>query len=126
MRKSIVFTVLVLFCTSEALAWGVTGHRLVASIAFRQLSVAERDATVVILKKHPRYNQDFDDRMPANVAAAGPGTQNEWLFQQAALWPDMARDFHGALAQPGIRSQRNLASSRGCRMAHIAPVYSAQ
>jgi hypothetical protein len=97
MRRFIACLVLVLFCTNEVLAWGVAGHRIVASIAFRQLSVPQREKVIGVLKEHPRFEQDFKERMPPYIESAGPASQNEWLFQQAALWPDLARDFHGSL-----------------------------
>lgn len=99
MRRVLVCLVLVLFSASNVLAWGVHGHRVVASIAFRRLDVAHRDAVVAILKEHPRFQQEFDEAMPANIEGAGIATKNEWLFQQAALWPDIARDYHGNLRE---------------------------
>lgn len=99
MRKLLTATILVMFFTSDALAWGVAGHRIVASIAFRRLSVPEREQVIDLLKNHPRYEQDFFERMPAYIASAGAATRNEWQFQQAALWPDIARDFHGQLKE---------------------------
>src|SRR5258707_1201174 len=76
---------------SPAQAWNATGHKIIASIAFRQLTPAEQAKVVAILKRHPRFTDDFADQMPADVRGADEATQNEWLFQQAAVWPDTVR-----------------------------------
>jgi hypothetical protein len=97
MRKSLIVMVLILFCASQALAWHDGGHKLVAAIAFKRLTPDERKKVLEILKHHPRFDPDFDDQMPGSVAAGSDERQQEWLFQQAAVWPDMARQFHGNL-----------------------------
>ena len=43
------------------------------------------------MKNHPRYAEDFDYYMPAAVKTGDEAMRNEWLLQQAAIWPDMAR-----------------------------------
>lgn len=72
-------------------AYNATGHKVVASICYRQLNASQRLEIIELLKKHPRYNDDFRDVMPDNVKNGDAETQGEWLFQQAAVWPDMAR-----------------------------------
>ena len=47
---------------------------------------AQRQAIVEILRKHPRFGSDF--RIPDFVR---PEQEGEWLFQQAAIWPDTVR-----------------------------------
>src|SRR5262245_58938940 len=84
----------ILICTlavSPVQAWNATGHRIIASIAFRRLAPDEQATVVAILKRHPRFGQDFDEQMPAEIRAGNEATRNEWLFQQAALWPDTVR-----------------------------------
>ena len=76
---------------SPALAWNAAGHRIIASIAFRQLAESEQAEVVAMLKKQPRFVRDFADEMPEEVRSGGEKAQNEWLFQQAAVWPDMVR-----------------------------------
>jgi hypothetical protein len=76
---------------SPALAWNAAGHRIIASIAFRQLSEEEQGQIVALLKKHPRFAADFAEEMPEEVRSGDEKAQNEWLFQQAAVWPDMVR-----------------------------------
>lgn len=75
----------------EARAWSEAGHKIIASIAFRQLSDRAQVKLGELLKHHPRYEEDFARHMPAEVASGSAKMQNEWLLQQAALWPDMAR-----------------------------------
>ena len=92
MRIALSSLLLGLLLVSPALAWNATGHKLISSIAFRQLKVAERERVVAILKRHPRFTQDFADEMPPNVKSENaPAIQNEWLFQQAGVWSDIVR-----------------------------------
>ena len=78
-----------------AFAWNAHGHRVIASIAFmrlepyRQLEIANR------IRKHPRWDQDFAAKMPEVVKDGDEQVQAEWIFQQAAVWPDMPRGFRG-------------------------------
>jgi hypothetical protein len=39
------------------------GHKIVASIAFRQLSPDKQKKVVALLKKHPRFEDDFAAKM---------------------------------------------------------------
>jgi S1/P1 nuclease len=76
---------------SPAIGWNATGHKIIASIAFRRLTGDEQARIVAILKRHPRFAEDFGDQMPEEVRGADVAAQNEWLFQQAAIWPDTVR-----------------------------------
>jgi hypothetical protein len=73
-----------LFCTG-ALGWGPAGHKIVASVAYRQLTPEQQQKIVAILKHNPRYIEDFKNRMPPGVE------EDEWIFQQAAIWPDLVK-----------------------------------
>lgn len=75
------------------LAWADKGHKMVASIALRQLDQAEREKIYVILKHHPRWKEEFADRMPEEIRNGNTAVQLEWAFQQAAIWPDIAREY---------------------------------
>jgi hypothetical protein len=44
-----------------------------------------------MLKRHSRFSEDFADQMPEEVHRSDQVTQNEWLFQQAAVWPETVR-----------------------------------
>jgi hypothetical protein len=88
-----------------AFAWNSPGHMLVALIAYDDLAAADRgrvDALVELLRQHPRFREDFLDRMPADLPAAGQG---RWLFAHAATWPDMLRS-----AAPEVRTRYHRAS----------------
>lgn len=74
-------------------AWADKGHKMVASIALRQLYQAEREKIYAILKNHPRWKEEFADRMPEEVRAGDVTMQVEWAVQQAAIWPDIAREY---------------------------------
>ncbi len=78
---------------SQALAWSEAGHKIVGSIAYRQLTAEQQAKLVAILKKHPRWDEDFKSKMPEELTTEAE--QNEWIFQQAAVWPDIARGFQG-------------------------------
>jgi len=86
-----------LFCgllfgpVASALAWADAGHKIIASIAFRQLTPAEREKIVAILKAHPRFAEDYAANLPAELTEAAD--QQEWHFQQAAVWPDYIRGY---------------------------------
>src|SRR5262245_35317754 len=74
-----------------ALAWNAAGHKIVASIAYRQLAPAEQTKIAQLLERHPRFTPDFADEMPADIRSGGEAMQQEWIFQQAAVWPDLIR-----------------------------------
>ena len=65
---------------SPVAAWNAAGHKIIASIAFRQLTADEQSKIVAILKRHPRFTEDFADQMPEEVRG-DEAAQNEWLFQ---------------------------------------------
>lgn len=78
-------------CVSPAWAWNWTGHKIIASIAVRQMSEEEQTRAVAILTRHPRFTEDFSDAMPEEVRGEEAAAQREWLLQQAAVWPDLVR-----------------------------------
>ena len=90
-RILLVFGVLI-GIASPAFAWSNAGHKIIASIAFRKLTAEKQQKVAVALARHPRYQEDFIDKIPDEVEE---DSRNEWLFQQAAIWPDMARGFRG-------------------------------
>lgn len=66
----------------QAQAWNAAGHRLVAAIAWRQMSPAARDAAAQLLARHPDY--------PRWIARAGDDPAYT-AFLEAATWPDDIR-----------------------------------
>jgi hypothetical protein len=92
MLRTLVTSLLVfLTAVAPAWAWSLSGHKIIASIAFRQLSPQEQAKAVAMLKRHPRFAQDFAEQMPEEVRSGEEAVQNEWIFQQAAVWPDLIR-----------------------------------
>jgi hypothetical protein len=93
MRRFLLTVALVFCLTAPAFAWSAAGHKFVASIAFARLTPAEREKVIEILREHPRFKQDFLDKLPdeAKVDSA----KNEFHFQEAAIWPDVVRGFRG-------------------------------
>lgn len=76
-------------------AWNGHGHRVIASIAFLKLSPESRLEIAARIKNHPRWESDFASRMPDLVKAGDEQIQAEWIFQQAACWPDTTRGLKG-------------------------------
>jgi hypothetical protein len=91
MRKLFVAALLIAATCSQVLAWSEAGHKIIGSIAFRQLTPDQQAKIVAILKNHPRWDEDFQSKMPDELTTETE--KNEWIFQQAAVWPDMARSF---------------------------------
>ncbi|QDU25248.1 S1/P1 Nuclease [Anatilimnocola aggregata] len=91
MRKAITALLIVLLLVGPTYAWNDLGHKIVAAVAWRQLNNNERDRVIALLKNHPRFAEDFKAKMPAAVANGTLAAHNEWLIQQAAIWPDIAR-----------------------------------
>jgi hypothetical protein len=78
---------------SPALAWHEVGHMLTTLIAYKQLSPGDAPSAAVkrlvaVLKRHPRYEQDFARSMPSGLDEGG---QARWLLCRASVWPDMVR-----------------------------------
>jgi hypothetical protein len=91
--RRMLYAVLLIATCSQALAWSEAGHKLVGSIAFHQLTSEQQAKIVAILKNHPRWQEDFESKMPAELTSEDE--RNEWIFQQAAVWPDITRGFQG-------------------------------
>ena len=72
-------------------AWSAGGHRIIANIAYDRLDVKTRNKIVQILRKHPRFQQEFAKRKPAWIRNAPAADQDRWIFLQASIWPDLIR-----------------------------------
>lgn len=92
---SIAAAVALALVASCASAWNGTGHSVIAEIAWQQLTPELRQSIVETLKRHPRFGEDFIQRMPREVDGAGQETQDRWIFWHAATWPDVARGIRG-------------------------------
>ena len=85
--KQYLLTFALLLFASPAFAWNSVGHKTVAEIAWRRLDPKLRQSIVDTLRRHPRFDNDFATRSQGDDKA----TQDHWIFQQAATWPDEIR-----------------------------------
>ncbi len=83
--RLIALVFVVLAVPSLAQAWNSTGHRVIASIAYRQLDEQTRQRIADALKTHPAYADLWATR-----ASNGPDAVLN-LFWNAAVFPDDAR-----------------------------------
>jgi hypothetical protein len=84
---------LLILCCSAApsLAWNSLGHKTVAEIAWRQLEPTTRQAIVDTIRRHPRFDKDFENKMDDKALTGDKAVEDHWIFQQAATWPDIIR-----------------------------------
>lgn len=87
----LVLLAVVLGTTAKTYAWNATGHHVVAYIAYLQLTEAERNKVVGMIRNHERFDEDFKKRMPPDITSADQETRDLWVFLQASVWPDIAR-----------------------------------
>jgi len=92
MRRLLPLFILLLPLTlsSTAFAWLSTGHRIIAIIAWDDLSPTARTEISAILKAHPRYKEDL---LGGIADDASPQATDLYAFESAATWPDMVRSF---------------------------------
>lgn len=87
--------------TSASWAWNETGHKVVAFIAWEDLTPKTRAAVAELLSHHPRYEKDLIDDLPPT---ATPDERARHAFAVAATWPDMVRGqahpMHAAYSRP--------------------------
>lgn len=76
---------ILLLCTYPAAAWNGTGHRIVAAIAYDQLTPATRDRVDDLIRRHPDY-QLFLEFAPRESAARARAS-----FIAASLWADQIK-----------------------------------
>ncbi len=96
-RALVVSFLLVLMLAPNACAWSSAGHRIIASIAFRQLNEVQRRKFVGLLKNHPRFAEDFETILAKEKEITNETERHEWMLQQASIWPDITRGFRGEL-----------------------------
>lgn len=83
----------ILLWALPAVAWNGTGHKATAKIAYELLTPEQQQYASKILTAHPRFDEDFQDAMPDEVAGGTQLQQDLWLFEQASIWPDIAVGF---------------------------------
>jgi hypothetical protein len=64
-------------------------HKVTADIAWQRLDEPTRKAIVDTLRRHPRFDKDFAQKMPSDADEA------RWVFWQASTWPDLVRSGDG-------------------------------
>ncbi len=84
-RVSIALFLLAVFLPGVSHAWNYTGHRVISSIAYKQLDQPTKDRIAAVLKTHPAYAELWKNR-PTN----GPDEILN-LFWNASVFPDDAR-----------------------------------
>jgi hypothetical protein len=80
-----VVTLAIFFVTAPCLAWNYTGHRIIASIAYRQLDAPTRQRVAEILQAHPAAKELWAMRM------TNGRDESLNLFWNASVFPDDAR-----------------------------------
>ncbi len=80
-----MLTAVLMLSGLPCLAWNNTGHKVVAELAWRNMSAGSRKTASELLKHHPHYALLLATNVPAGVDT------NEWAFLNAAVWPDMVR-----------------------------------
>ena len=93
-RVRLVPLLLVCWCL-PAMAWNATGHKNTAEIAYNLLVPERQQYVTEILRKHPRFEEDFAAHMPEGIAASSDDVQALWIFQQASVWSDIIRGLDG-------------------------------
>ncbi|MCY1061466.1 S1/P1 nuclease [Nannocystis sp. SCPEA4] len=78
---------------SAAHAWNESGHRIVARIAWDELTRPQQVFASELLVRHPRFAEDFAAHMPPDIAAraADDPERQRWVFMHAAIWPDLLK-----------------------------------
>lgn len=84
-RSWLLVFVLVCLPSSAAFAWNDLGHMIVAQLAYRDLSPAERLRVVQILRQHPHATVYFGRAEEVGIP------EDEWLFLRAGTWCDFIR-----------------------------------
>lgn len=103
--RRILLALIFAFLPNLALAWNAAGHRLVAVIAWHQLSPASRDFVITALARHPDY---------ANWAIRAKTDKAIELFAEASTWPDDIRSdprFHDEEREPPTPAVPGLADT---------------
>jgi hypothetical protein len=90
-RVAIYAAVLLIVTASPVHAWNSLGHKVVAESAWRQLDPTTRQSIVDTLRRHPRFDIDFVAKMEDDAVKGDKETQDHWIFQHAATWPDQIR-----------------------------------
>src|SRR5947208_17031169 len=86
--KRLIPVLLLLAFAHPAAAWSDKGHMVVARLAWKKLSDAERAKVTEILRRHPHYGEYLSADRPEGFE------EDEWVFLRAATWSDWVRSHH--------------------------------
>lgn len=90
MKKTIIaalFAALLLNVLPKAGAWSSPGHMVIASVAYRELSDAEKTTVNELLTHHPNYAA-----WKNSYQAGGTLDLETFIFMRASTWPDEIRN----------------------------------
>lgn len=90
--RTLTVCILLLLAPVSALAWDYTGHRLTAFIAFERMQPETREAILLDLVLHPRFQPDFQGQLPEQFGDLNSAEKMAWFLSQAAVWPDIIRE----------------------------------
>ena len=93
--QTLILFLIGIYLPQNAYSFSKGGHKIAAVIAHQQMTAERRGEILRILAEHPRYQIDFLDEMPSEIADGRSSDREQWLFGQAAIWPDLARNFPG-------------------------------
>jgi len=93
MRYYVRFAVLVAAFSlmGSVQAWNRSGHMTISLIAYDQMKPETKDRALALLRKHERFDDHFEDRMPRNVKNGTSAEKNRWIFAHSSTWPDQVR-----------------------------------
>jgi hypothetical protein len=85
LRRRWVLVFLLIVMPRPSFGWIDTGHEIIASITYDELTPASRAAATALLKQHPRYEKDLLADKPEGFDG------DRYAFMIAATWPDLVR-----------------------------------
>ena len=77
-------------------AYNSDGHRVIALMSYEVMEEESRSQILGLLRTHPRFTQDFMNRMPDDIRNGGATTRERCVLSQAGVWPEIARGFGGS------------------------------
>ena len=72
-----------------ARGWSSSGHMQIASFAYDALNESQRAELVRLLRQHPRFAEDFQSKLPAELRT--DAERARWIFLWASVWPDLVK-----------------------------------
>jgi hypothetical protein len=85
MMSRIIGLLVIVLLPSCLWAWNDKGHMVIARLAWKELTPAERIKVYQILQKHPHFAEFHREKKPDG------SSEEEWVFLRAATWADWVR-----------------------------------